>query len=248
MYKLFKKNEVRFALVLIAVYVVGVSLMQRVSEALGVEFLAEAVFGVALTAVLAAFIRRNGLASYLGLRRPEVPAARMLFYIPLALVAAGSAFFGVGMSYGPAAAVCHTAMMLCVGFLEEVIFRGFLFRGIARQSLKRAVVISAVTFGIGHIVNLLNGYAPFESAVQVAFAVAVGFVLVLVFLRTGSIWPCVAFHALNNCMTAFTTGAALTDRLGEGAATLALLAANLIVLVAYLLYLRRLPKRALPER
>ena len=47
--------------------------------------------------------------------------------------------------------------MLCVGFLEEVIFRGLLFTAIARNNIKSAVIISSVTFGIGHIINLFNG-------------------------------------------------------------------------------------------
>ena len=33
-------------------------------------------------------------------------------------------------------------MMIFVGFLEEIIFRGFLFRGIAKDNLKEAVIIS----------------------------------------------------------------------------------------------------------
>lgn len=38
--------------------------------------------------------------------------------------------------------------MLCVGFLEEVIFRGLLFTAIAKDTIKTAVVLSSVTFGI----------------------------------------------------------------------------------------------------
>ncbi len=69
-------------------------------------------------------------------------------------------------------------MMIFVGFLEEIIFRGFLFRGIAKDNLKEAVIISSVTFGIGHIVNLLNGYDILKNSIQIVFAVAVGFMLV----------------------------------------------------------------------
>ena len=47
--------------------------------------------------------------------------------------------------------------MLCVGFWEEVIFRGLLFQAIAKDNIKSAVIISCVTFGIGHIINLFNG-------------------------------------------------------------------------------------------
>ena len=36
-------------------------------------------------------------------------------------------------------------------------FRGLLFTAIAKDNVKSAVVISSVTFGIGHIINLFNG-------------------------------------------------------------------------------------------
>ena len=47
--------------------------------------------------------------------------------------------------------------MLFVGVLEEVIFRGLLFLAMAKDSMKAAVIVSSVTFGMGHIVNLLSG-------------------------------------------------------------------------------------------
>jgi hypothetical protein len=248
MMKLFQKNEVTFAVLLIVIYVVGSSIAQRVSDMIGIEFLAETLFTAAMAAGLWVFIRKNGLSAYLGLKRPEVSAKRMLFYIPLVLTGGAAAFFGMGMEYSLTACVLHTVTMLFVGFLEEVIFRGFLFRGIAGKNLTRAVVISSLTFGIGHFVNLLNGSDLFENAVQVIYAVAVGFLLVFLFLRTSSLLPCIAFHAFNNIMTAFSTGDLLINRLGEQTGTLVLLGIQLAVAAGYLLYVTRLPKRELPAR
>ena len=53
--------------------------------------------------------------------------------------------------------VCYILSMLCVGFLEEVIFRGFLFRALAKENVNKAIIITSVTFGLGHILNLFNG-------------------------------------------------------------------------------------------
>lgn len=77
--------------------------------------------------------------------------------------------------------------MLCVGFLEEVIFRGLLFKAIAKDNIKPAVVISSVTFGVGHIINLFNGsgMALVSNLCQIVFAIAVGFLLVTIFYRGG---------------------------------------------------------------
>lgn len=247
--KLFEKNEITFSVVLILIYVFGESAMMRVSEKIGVEFLAEMIFCIILSLIIFLFIRRNSLMQYLGLKKSEVSASKMLLYIPLLLIGGAGAFFGLGMEYSLTGAIFHTVMMICVGFLEEVIFRGFLFRGIAKQNITRAVVISSVTFGIGHFVNLLNGYNLLENICQVVYAVAVGFLLVFIFLRTHSIIPCIVFHGFNNSMTAFTTGNLLIDKFGEENAEIIGISIKLAITIAYLIYIIRLPKKdLLPEK
>lgn len=245
--KLFKKNGVLFAVLLIIIYVVGMSVMQDLSGSVGVSYLAEALFSGAMSVFLMIFIIRGKMAGYLGLRAPEVTAGKMLFYIPLLITGAVTAFFGMGSEYGALSSVLAGVSMVFVGFIEEVIFRGFLFRGIAKESVKRAAIISAVTFGIGHFVNLLNGKDLLENSIQVVFAVAAGFMLVFIFLRTGSIIPCVVFHSLNNCIAAFSTGKLLTDSLGETGGSLIAAGAKILIAVGYTIYVMRLPERELPE-
>jgi membrane protease YdiL (CAAX protease family) len=79
--------------------------------------------------------------------------------------------------------------MMLVGFLEELIFRGFLFTALRKDSLKVAVIVSSVTFGMGHIVNLLNGAPLGETLLQIVYATAAGFLFTAIFLRGGSLWP-----------------------------------------------------------
>ena len=69
----------------------------------------------------------------------------------------------------------YVLSMLCVGFIEEIIFRGFLFKALCKDNLKLAIVISSVTFGMGHIVNLLNGSDLIPTLLQIAYATAIGF-------------------------------------------------------------------------
>ncbi|MBQ8927214.1 MAG: CPBP family intramembrane metalloprotease [Oscillospiraceae bacterium] len=250
MYRLLCKNELTFAIILIVLYVVGSSLMQQVSASLGIDYLAETVFVVALAAVLAVFVLRRGLARHVGLCPPALPAARMLFYLPLWLIAGGCLVFGAGTVLSPRSVLLHTVMMMAVGFLEELIFRGFLFRGIAAKgSRTRAVVIASLTFGIGHIVNLFNGYALLDSLTQIVFAVSVGFLLTMLFVRTGSLWACIVFHILNNVLTVFETGEVLEHLTGSStAASLTALGVRLCLTLGYLLYVcKALPPRELTD-
>ena len=85
-----------------------------------------------------------------------------------------------------------------IGYTEEVIFRGLLFKAIEKDSIKQAIVISAVTFGIGHIVNLLTGQDTIATILQVAYAIAIGFSFVMCFYEGGSLIPCIVTHSIIN--------------------------------------------------
>ena len=244
MKKIFDKSEVTFAIVLIVVYIVGSSLMQRVSAMIGIQFLAEAVFNLILSAILLVFILKNKLTEHLGLCGSEVKSSKMLFYIPLFLVAFSGVLSGFAPQFDTIPLIARTVMMFGVGFLEEIIFRGFLFRGMAKDGLKSAVIVSAVTFGVGHIVNLLNGYDITKSITQIVFAVAVGFLLVMIFLRTGSLIACIVFHALNNSCTGFSSGELLKSAVGENNAQWVMLGICLVITALYFGYIMKfIPKK-----
>ena len=157
MKKLYEKNELTFAIVWIVVYCVLQSVGNPLNKVIGIEYAASAVFCILQTIVLFTFIRKNNLQKLYGLCKTPVPAWRFLYYVPLFILASGNLWNGAALNYTPAETVCRIVCMLCVGFLEEVIFRGFLFVAIAKDNIKSAVVISSVTFGIGHIINLFNG-------------------------------------------------------------------------------------------
>ena len=130
--------------------------------------------------------------------------------------------------------------MLCVGFLEEVIFRGLLFEAIAKDNIKSAVIISSITFGIGHIINLFNGSGMdlVNNLCQIVFAIAVGFLLVTIFYRGGSLLPCILVHSAINALGTFANDTGLTVGL-----RLLHIAALIAITVAYTLILTKtLPK------
>ena len=126
--------------------------------------------------------------------------------------------------------------MLCVGFSEEAIFTA-----IAKDNIKSAVIISSVTFGIGHIINLFNGSGMdlVSNLCQIVFAIAVGFLLVTIFDRGGSLLPCIIVHAAINTLGTFANDADLTTEMH-----LLHLAVLIVITAAYTLILTRtLPKK-----
>ena len=134
MKKLYEKNELTFALVWIVIYCVLQSLANPLNEMIGIEYSASAAFCILQAVVLFAFIRKNNLLKRYGLCKPLVPACRFLYYVPLVVLASGNLWNGVAFNYTPVETVCRIICMLCVGFLEEVIFRGLLFESIAKDT------------------------------------------------------------------------------------------------------------------
>jgi membrane protease YdiL (CAAX protease family) len=66
------------------------------------------------------------------------------------------------------------------------------------SSKLRAVLISGVTFAIGHIVNLLRGYTTADQINQVVIGIFIGIVLALIVALTNNIIPCVLYHIFFN--------------------------------------------------
>ena len=236
MKKLYEKNQLTFALLWIVVYCVLQSLANPLNKVVGVEYSVSALFCILQTIVLFAFIRENHLQKRYGLCKSPVPACRFLYYVPLFILASGNLWNGVAVNDTPVGTACRIVCMLCVGFLEEVIFRGLLFTAIAKDNIKSAVVISSVTFGIGHIINLFNGSGMelVHNLCQIVFAIAVGFLLVTIFYRGGSLLPCIFVHSAINTLGTFASDDGLTMEM-----RLLHLGVLIAITVAYTLILTR---------
>ena len=202
MRKLYDKNELTFALVWIGIYVVLLSAAENLSDVLA-KNAAGAVLCAAMTAYLLLWLARNGLREKFGLCRPAYGAKRYLWYLPLAVLASVNLWCGVTAELPAGITALFVFRMLCVGFLEELLFRGFLFRALCRNGKKSAILISSLTFGAGHIVNLLNGAELVPTLLQIVYAVAVGFLFVVLFLRSGSLVPCILTHGVLNALSVF---------------------------------------------
>ena len=249
MKKLYDKNEVTFAVVMIVIYVVGSSITMSLTDSVTVNKACQAAFSVMLTGVFAVFVIKNGLSGRFGFRSSDIPARTMLCYIPLYFVAAASLPFGVGTELSAAGFACEMVIMLCSGFLEEFLFRGALYSGMAKTNEKRAVIVSSLTFGIGHIINLFNGKDIAETLWQIAYAVAVGFMLVLIYKYTRCMIHCMIFHSVNNICASVTTGKLLAGLTGSGDNSLLVVhIVKFAVIALYIAYLIRKVSKTAEQR
>jgi membrane protease YdiL (CAAX protease family) len=112
-------------------------------------------------------------------------------------------------------------LIVCVlaPIAEEILFRGFFFGALRNvMPTSAAVVVTGLMFGLVHVLG-----TPFALIVPLA---VFGAALCVVYLRTGSLLPCMALHAFNNAL-AFGAkqhlGAAGTVALMIGASCLVVL-------------------------
>lgn len=201
--KLYDKDEIWFAVGWIIVYVVGFANADMLSDSIGIPKLLTVLVGAVLTLVLLHFVDNNGLAEKFGLCCFRGDYRRFLWFVPLAVISSVNFWNGVTMNVSIPETVLYILSMCFVGVLEEVIFRGLLFRGMGAGNVKVAIIVSSLTFGVGHIVNLFTGAPLFETLLQLVYASAVGFCYTAVFYAGGSILPCVMSHIFVNATSIF---------------------------------------------
>lgn len=213
MKKLYDKSKLTFSIVWIVAYCVLMSVGDGLSQETGTEKAVTLPIALALSVLLFAFIKRNNLTKEYGLCKSEVSASKMLFYIPLALMMCANLWQGISLQVSVTETVLYVLTMFCVGFLEEVIFRGLLFKAMAENGIKSAVIVSSITFGMGHIINLFNGSGAelLPNILQVIYAAAAGFMFVMIFYRSGSLIPCIIAHGIFNALSVFGDDSALTS-------------------------------------
>lgn len=204
MRKLYEKNRLIFAIIWIVAYVVLFSAADGISAKLGIKKLVTAAVVTALSLFLFLWLRRQGECKEYGLCKGTFPAKTYLYFLPLAVIVSVNLWGGVRLNYSPLETVLFIVSMVCVGFLEELIFRGFLFTAMRKDGLVSAVIVSSVTFGIGHIVNLFGGADLIPTLMQICYATSIGFLFTIIFHKSGNLLPCIIAHAVMNSLSAFS--------------------------------------------
>lgn len=233
MKKLYDKDETLFAILWIVIYcaiIAPVKGDQGYGSGLGTLLL------LAISAGITIFVKKYHLEEKYGLTGWPKDSRRYLFFLPMWVLALLNLLGGVALNYHGMSLVYAVVSMMLVGYIEEMIFRGFLFKGLIKgEGTKKAIIISAVTFGVGHIINLFAGQATVTTVMQVFFAVAFGFVFTLTFYKSGSLIPAILAHGLTDVFALF--GTANTSELPEWI----VIGVMIVIAVIYSIYLAKLP-------
>jgi len=208
--KLYEKNELTFALVWIGLYVVVMNIALQFCggfDDLAGKTVPQVLVPVICICVLAVvstvWIIRNGLSGKYGLCRFKGKLKQFLYFIPLIIMSCVNLKNGLGLNAPGAVALLMMVNLAVGGYVEEIIFRGFLFRCLAKDNLRTAIIVSAVTFGVGHIVNLANTADTLGVLLQVCYAIVIGFLYTIIVYKGGSLWPCIASHMFVNGSSTF---------------------------------------------
>ena len=157
MKKIYEKNELGFALFWIVLYCFTQSVANVLNKNIGIEYLFSTLFVLVEAVALLIFIGKNKLGGKYGICKIEASSKAFLYYIPLLVLASNSLWGGISLNYTITESLLRVLCMLCVGLVEEIIFRGLLFRALEKDSAKSAIIISSATFAFGHSINLFNG-------------------------------------------------------------------------------------------
>jgi membrane protease YdiL (CAAX protease family) len=197
-------------------------------------------------AVYFAFLRGRPRPADFGFRRLHI------LYAVGSVVAAGAAYYLVTDVYAsllslhgkdklpaPLGTTKSTVALVGVGVFvcviapiaEEFFFRGFIFGVLRRMRILvggrnlgtwAAAVITGILFGLAH-----TGSALSQDLIPLGF---LGFVLCLVRWRTGSLYPCMALHSINNALAL-----GITQFHWNGLEILALIVGALVAIGAFTL-------------
>ena len=197
--KLFNKHETLMCILLIILYV---SINSFCMQNFGVEDYRSTIINTAFSAVLIILPVSLKKVQYYGLTKVANPG-RFLYFLPLLLIVSVNVWSGININHAPKEIIFHILTMLNIGFIEEIIFRGFLFKMMEKDNVKAAIAVSSITFGIGHIVNLFNGAELIPTLLQICYAMSIGYLFVVIFVKSKSIVPCIIAHSVNNSLSIF---------------------------------------------
>lgn len=196
-----------------------------------------------LAALLLGYVLTTGQARSAGLvgrsNLRTLPLYWPLFLLMLLIL------LGPSAPPDPGTLLTLAGVALCVGFAEELMFRGLVFHWFRDLTARARILVSAFAFGLAHLGGLLATDAVAVVLAQCVFASAVGAVFACARDRDDSIWLPVAVHAGFD-FVAFAAAGGIGQALEDTPATVVRLLVPGLLIWAWAGWLIRRAPRAAP--
>jgi membrane protease YdiL (CAAX protease family) len=220
------------SLVWLAIYLVANTLTDNIAGALNIDFIVVSAVPNLLLAVICFFyLKRTGITSDIGLlTKSTEKSSVMLYYIPLLALPFMNLIYGVKTNLSITKIVLILAMYIGVGFLEEIIFRGLMFKALVKKWNHYIVIVFiSLTFAVGHIVIIVAvGQSGINTVSQIVNAFVVGLMFMVIIISSGNLTVCVITHILYNVLANISmVGSTHTE----------IIMVNVVITLLYFVYL-----------
>ncbi|MDD7794429.1 CPBP family intramembrane glutamic endopeptidase [Clostridium sp. 'White wine YQ'] len=232
MKKLYERKAVLHSLVWLILYLVLNTISDNIAGALNLDFnMVTAIPNLLLSVICYFYLKRTSIANDIGLlTKPAEKSSVMLYYIPLIILPFLNLIYGINTSLSIVEIAFLLAMYAGVGFMEEVIFRGLMFKALIKKWNRYVVVIFiSFTFAMGHIVSMTAiGQNSTDTVLQIINALVVGCMFMTVILASGNLTICIIVHIMYN----FIGNISMAN-----SSHIEIIAVNTTITVLYFLYL-----------
>lgn len=197
--RIYEKNEILFAVIEIVFYIASNVFLNYIYGGSSPHYLL--AFNFFLLALFYRWIKRSGVSEYYGFCKFKGSYKDFLFFIPLIILVTHGLWGGINLDIS--LPVIFKGLYAAVGgFLEEILFRGFLFKGLLKKTkVKPAFIISVIVFSSMHAVGLIYDSSISYTLLEIIFTAAFGFMVTAIFYKGKSLVPCILLHTINNFVT-----------------------------------------------
>jgi len=199
---IYVNKPVLHSLIWLAIYLILNTITDNIAAAYDTDYnMVTAIPNLILALICLIYLKSTGISKEIGLlSKSTEKASVMLYYIPILALPFLNLFYGINTSLSPIEILFLIAMYSGVGFMEEIIFRGLMFKALTKKWNRFTVVaFISFTFAIGHIVSMIAvGLSGTDTILQIINAFIVGLLFMMVILASGNLAVCVITHILYN--------------------------------------------------
>jgi membrane protease YdiL (CAAX protease family) len=178
--------------------VAGAAIVITKSEANESKSLVIQTIAVAAAIVIGLVIAKFSVYGYreIGLAKADGGSGKKaLYYLPIITVEVIALLTGFNEANTISRILLLLIFTASVGICEELFYRGLVFRYLTTYGVQKAILLSSVIFGIGHLAGLMSGQLELKYVLlQTLFAFVFGFAAACVAYLAKSLLPVILWH------------------------------------------------------